>query len=60
LLGTADSEASRVLSNFGVDRASAQRAVTTALAGFANARQTEAASEGSKLDDGSWPFADRQ
>jgi hypothetical protein len=27
---------------------------------LANARQTEAASEASKLDDGSWPFADRQ
>lgn len=50
LLSASDSEASRVLRSFGVDRASAYRAVTTAIAGFAYAKQASGASEASKLD----------
>ncbi len=51
LLSVTDSGASRVLRSFGVDRADAQRAVTTAIAGFVHARQTSATSEAGKLDE---------
>jgi ATP-dependent Clp protease ATP-binding subunit ClpC len=51
LLSVTDSEASRVLRSFGVDRADAQRSVTTAIAGFVHARQTSATSEAGKLDE---------
>jgi ATP-dependent Clp protease ATP-binding subunit ClpA len=51
LLQTPDSEAARVLENFGVDAASARRAVTTAISGFAHARETSATADTSKLDE---------
>jgi ATP-dependent Clp protease ATP-binding subunit ClpA len=50
LLSTPDSGASRALARFGVDRASAYRAVTSAVAGFAHAKQISATSEASRLD----------
>jgi ATP-dependent Clp protease ATP-binding subunit ClpC len=50
LLSNPDNGASRALESFGVDRASAYRAVTTAVAGFAHAKQMSATSEVSKLD----------
>jgi ATP-dependent Clp protease ATP-binding subunit ClpA len=51
LADTPDSQAARVLHSFGVDTASARRAVTTANAGFAHARETSAPAEASKLDE---------
>jgi ATP-dependent Clp protease ATP-binding subunit ClpC len=51
LLDTPDSEAARVLHRFGVDAASARRAVTTAISGFAHARETSAAADPSMLDE---------
>lgn len=43
LLSTQDGQAARALHSFGVDTASARRAVTTAIAGFAQARETSEA-----------------
>ncbi len=51
LLDAPDSEAARILHSFGVDTASARRAVTTAIAGFAQARETSATADTSRLDE---------
>lgn len=51
LLHTPDSEAARVLHSFGIDAASARRAVTTAISGCAHARETSATADTSKLDE---------
>ncbi len=51
LLSTQDSQAAPVLHSFGIDAASARRAVTTAIAGFAQAREASASAEAGKLDE---------
>lgn len=51
LLNTHDSQAARVLHSFGIDAASARRAVTTAIAGFAQARETSAPADAGNLDE---------
>jgi hypothetical protein len=51
LLHTPDSEAARVLQSFGVDEASARRAVTSAISGFTHAWETSATADTSKLDE---------
>lgn len=51
LLNTHDSQAARVLHSFGIDAASVRRAVTTAIAGFAQARETSAPADAGNLDE---------
>jgi ATP-dependent Clp protease ATP-binding subunit ClpA len=51
LLDIPDSEAARVLHSFGVDEASARRAVTSAISGFTHAWETSATADTSKLDE---------
>jgi ATP-dependent Clp protease ATP-binding subunit ClpC len=51
LLESGDSGAAGVLADFGVTKENAQRAVTSALAGFAHARATTAKSETTRLDE---------
>ena len=51
LLNTQDSQAARVLHSFGIDAASVRRAVTTAIAGFAQARETSTQADPSNLDE---------
>lgn len=51
LLHTPDSEAARALQSFGVDEASARRAVTSAISGFTHAWETSATADTSKLDE---------
>lgn len=51
LLNIQDSQAARVLHSFGIDAASARRAVTTAIAGFAQARETSAPADAGNLDE---------
>jgi ATP-dependent Clp protease ATP-binding subunit ClpA len=51
LLDSEDSGAARVLRSFGLDAAGARRAVASAIAGFAHARQTAAPVAATQLDE---------